>query len=169
MICLRRSSNSPRYFVPARSIPRSRETSSLSLRDSGTSPFAIRIARPSTTAVFPVPASPIKIGLFFVRRERICMMRAISVSRPITGSSLSSRASLMRLRVYLLRMRVFFGESTSPPALFLKSSRVFSMRSFVRRKRAKISRVSPGTSSNAKKRCSVETNSSLSSAAIFED
>jgi hypothetical protein len=37
-------------------------------------------------------------GLFFVRRERICMIRSISVSRPTTGSSLPSAASLVRLR-----------------------------------------------------------------------
>src|SRR6185295_1778505 len=36
--------------------------------------------------------------LFFVRRERICMIRSISVSRPTTGSSLPSEASLVRLR-----------------------------------------------------------------------
>src|ERR1700755_3413654 len=37
-------------------------------------------------------------GLFLVRRERICMIRSISVSRPTTGSSLPSWASLVRLR-----------------------------------------------------------------------
>jgi hypothetical protein len=36
--------------------------------------------------------------LFFVRRERICMIRSISVSRPTTGSSLPSDASFVRLR-----------------------------------------------------------------------
>jgi hypothetical protein len=29
--------------------------------------------------------SPMSTGLFFVRRERICMIRSISVSRPTTG------------------------------------------------------------------------------------
>ena len=43
-------------------------TNSLSFKDSGTSAFAILFARPSTTAVFPVPGSPINIGLFLVRR-----------------------------------------------------------------------------------------------------
>ena len=37
-------------------------------------------------------------GLFFVRRERICMIRSISVSRPTTGSSFDSAASFVRLR-----------------------------------------------------------------------
>ena len=58
----------------------------------------IRAARPSTTAVLPTPGSPSSTGLFFWRRERICMIRSISVSRPITGSSLPSSASLVRLR-----------------------------------------------------------------------
>jgi cellulose synthase/poly-beta-1,6-N-acetylglucosamine synthase-like glycosyltransferase len=58
---LRRSSNSPRYFVPAMSEPRSSETNSLSLSDSGISPCAIRSAKPSAIAVFPTPASPMRI------------------------------------------------------------------------------------------------------------
>src|SRR5215208_6990764 len=58
----------------------------------------MRWARPSTTAVLPTPGSPTSTGLFFVRRERICMIRSISVSRPTTGSSLPSDASLVRLR-----------------------------------------------------------------------
>src|SRR3954452_19601419 len=58
----------------------------------------MRWARPSTTAVLPTPGSPMSTGLFFVRRERICMIRSISVSRPTTGSSLPSEASLVRLR-----------------------------------------------------------------------
>src|SRR5450759_4393782 len=58
----------------------------------------MRCAKPSTTAVLPKPGSPIKTGLFFVRRERICMIRSISVSRPTTGSSLPSAASLVKLR-----------------------------------------------------------------------
>ena len=58
----------------------------------------MRWARPSTTAVLPTPGSPISTGLFFVRRERICMIRSISVSRPTHGSSLPSAASFVRLR-----------------------------------------------------------------------
>ncbi len=60
----------------------------------------MRCARPSTTAVFPTPGSPIRTGLFFVRRARICMTRRISSSRPITGSSLPRRASSIRSRPY---------------------------------------------------------------------
>ena len=39
-----------------------------------------------------------RTGLFFVRRESTCMTRSISRSRPITGSSLCSRASWVRFR-----------------------------------------------------------------------
>ena len=65
----RRSSNSPLYLAPAMSAPISRAASRLFLRLSDTSPATIRWARPSTIAVFPTPGSPIKTGLFFLRRE----------------------------------------------------------------------------------------------------
>src|SRR6476620_6807894 len=55
-------------------------------------------ARPSTTAVLPTPGSPIRIGLFLVRRDSTCMTRSISLARPMTGSSLPSRAAWVRLR-----------------------------------------------------------------------
>jgi hypothetical protein len=55
-------------------------------------------ARPSTIAVLPTPGSPISTGLFLVRRDSTCMTRSISFSRPITGSSLVSRASWVRFR-----------------------------------------------------------------------
>ena len=93
---LRRSSNSPRYLEPATMEPRSREISFLFCRVLGTSPATMRCARPSTTAVLPTPGSPISTGLFLVRRLRIWMTRRISWSRPITGSSLPSRACAVR-------------------------------------------------------------------------
>ena len=40
----------------------------------------------STTAVFPTPGSPMRTGLFLVRRDSTCTTRRISASRPITGS-----------------------------------------------------------------------------------
>jgi hypothetical protein len=64
-----------------------------SFRLSGTSPLAMRSASPSAIAVLPTPGSPISTGLFLVRRARIWMVRRISSSRPITGSSLPSRAA----------------------------------------------------------------------------
>ena len=69
MIFLRRSSNSPRYLVPATSEPMSSATRRLSSSVSGTSPVTIRCARPSTMAVLPTPGSPIRAGLFLVRRR----------------------------------------------------------------------------------------------------
>ena len=98
---LSRSSNSPRYFAPATIAARSRETSRLSRNDSGTSPATIRWARPSTTAVLPTPGSPISTGLFLVRRDSTWTTRRISLSRPITGSSLPSRAAAVRSTPYL--------------------------------------------------------------------
>ena len=56
----------------------------------------MRKARPSTTAVLPTPASPVSIGLFWRRRSRMSTAWRISPSRPITGSSLPSRASCVR-------------------------------------------------------------------------
>ena len=91
-----RSSNSPRNLAPASSAPMSSARSDFSCRFSGTSPSAMRWASPSTMAVLPTPASPITTGLFLVRRFRICITRRTSVSRPMTGSSLPSRASCVR-------------------------------------------------------------------------
>ena len=56
-------------------------------------------------AVLPTPASPISTGLFLVRRERICMTRKISFSRPMTGSNLPSRAWVVRSREYFSSVR----------------------------------------------------------------
>ena len=68
MIFLSRSSNSPRYFVPATSEPMSSVRTRLLSRMSGTSPATMRCARPSAIAVLPTPGSPISAGLFFVLR-----------------------------------------------------------------------------------------------------
>ena len=92
----RRSSNSPRYFAPASIAPRSSASILLPLSDSGTSPSIIFFAKPSTMAVLPTPGSPISTGLFLVRRERICRSLRVSSSRPMTGSMLPSRASLVK-------------------------------------------------------------------------
>ena len=91
-----RSSNSPRYFAPASIEPMSSEMRRFSFRPSGTSPSAMRRARPSTIAVLPTPGSPISTGLFFVRRLSTWMTRRISSSRPMTGSILPSRARAVR-------------------------------------------------------------------------
>ena len=98
-----RSSNSPRYFAPAIKEPTSSSKIVLSFKVSGTSPLKIRQARPSTTAVFPTPGSPIRTGLFLLLRERISLMRRISLSRPMTGSILPAATSLTRSRPYFFK------------------------------------------------------------------
>mmetsp|Transcript_23947 Transcript_23947/g.77068 ORF Transcript_23947/g.77068 Transcript_23947/m.77068 type:complete len:204 (+) Transcript_23947:2283-2894(+) len=95
---LRRSSNSPRYLAPAMRAPMSREITVFPLKASGTSPSATRWARPSAMAVFPTPGSPTSTGLFFVRRLKICTVRRISSSRPMTGSNFPSRADWVKSR-----------------------------------------------------------------------
>ena len=92
----RRSSNSPLYFAPATSAPISSAKIFLSFSPCGTSPFTIRCASPSTTAVLPTPGSPISTGLFLVFRERIRTTLRISLSRPMTGSSFWSLARSTR-------------------------------------------------------------------------
>ncbi len=95
-----RSSNSPRYLAPAISAPMSSAINCLSFSDSGTSPLTMRSASPSAIAVLPTPGSPISTGLFLVRRDSTWMVRRISSSRPMTGSSLPARASAVRSRAY---------------------------------------------------------------------
>ena len=73
----RRSSNSPRYFVPAIIPAMSSATRRLPVSVSGTSSLTIRWAMPSTIAVLPTPGSPSSTGLFFVRRERISIVCSI--------------------------------------------------------------------------------------------
>ena len=88
----KRSSNSPRYLAPATSAPMSRLNTVRSFKFSGTSPFTMRCARPSAIAVLPTPASPMSTGLFLRLRLRMRMTLRISVSRPMTGSSLLALA-----------------------------------------------------------------------------
>ena len=96
----KRSSNSPRNFAPAIRLPISSEKIVLSFSESGTSPRTIRCASPSAIAVLPTPGSPISTGLFFVFRLKIRMTLRISLSRPMTGSSLCCRAISTRSEPY---------------------------------------------------------------------
>ena len=109
MIFLSRSSNSPRYLVPATSEPMSRVRTRLFSSVSGTSPATMRWARPSAMAVLPTPGSPMSAGLFFVRRLRIWMTRSISFSRPMTGSILPARTASVRLMPELVDRRGLAG------------------------------------------------------------
>ena len=125
-IAFKRSSNSPRYFAPAIKEPISNSISFLSFNELGTSPFMIRQAIPSTTAVLPTPGSPINTGLFFVLRDKIWITRRISSSRPIIGSILPLFTSSTKSRPYLLKASKLlsaFGVSIFlPPRRFSSSS-----------------------------------------------
>ena len=167
IMALRRSSNSPRYLVPAISAPKSSDTTSLSRKESGTSPEAMRDAKPSAIAVLPTPASPMSIGLFLVRRLKICITRFISSSRPMTGSSLFCAAIWVSERVYFCRALNFLGLSAVACLVERSSISARVIASRVMRKRLSNSRAVPGTSKSAIKICSVETNSSWSSVATL--
>ena len=112
---LSRFSNSPFTLAPACSNPMSSTCSSTPCSTSGTSPSAMRRARPSTTAVLPTPASPVRIGLFWRRRSRMSTSWRISASRPITGSMWPSRARWVRLVVNWSRAGVE-DSAPSPPS-----------------------------------------------------
>ena len=81
-----RCSNSPFIEAPACIRPMSSAQSLTPRSGGGTSPAAMRCAKPSTTAVLPTPASPVRIGLFCRRRISTSMIWRISSSRPRTGS-----------------------------------------------------------------------------------
>jgi hypothetical protein len=93
-----RSSNWPRYLVPATRAARSSVTTRLLCSTRETFFCTMRRASPSAIAVLPTPGSPMSTGLFFLRRESTWATRSISFSRPTIGSSLSSMASLVRSR-----------------------------------------------------------------------
>ena len=90
-----RSSNCPRYLVPATMDAMSSATTRLPNSTRDTLRCTMRSANPSAMADLPTPGSPISTGLFFLRRLRICTTRSISFSRPTIGSSLSSMAALV--------------------------------------------------------------------------
>ena len=132
----RRSSNWPRYIVPATREPTSSWSTRFLSRSAGTSPSMIRCARPSTMAVLPTPGSPIRAGLFLVRRAKIWMTRSISFCRPMTGSSFpasarevrsvaswSTRGELLSESLSLLRKRLVL-PMPSVSALLRRSSRL---------------------------------------------
>ena len=86
-------------LAPAWSRPTSSVSSDTSFSCGGTSPRARRTAKPSTTAVLPTPASPVRIGLFWRRRSRMSTICRISSSRPLIGSISSFRAFSVRSTV----------------------------------------------------------------------
>ena len=102
-----RSSNCPRYFVPATKLAKSSVTTRLLNKFLDTFFLMIRNAKPSAIADFPTPGSPIKSGLFFFLRLKICETRSISFSRPTTGSNLPSSAISVKSRPKLSNTGVF--------------------------------------------------------------
>ena len=91
------SSNSPRYFDPASKLPISNPQTSKFCKNLGTLLSLISVARPSAMAVLPTPGSPTISTLLLKRLANTVTISSSSVSRPITGSSLSSCASLLIL------------------------------------------------------------------------
>ncbi len=91
-----RSSNCPRYLVPATRLAKSSITTRLLKSTRDTFLCIILKAKPSAIAVFPTPGSPIRIGLFFLRLDKICETRSISFSLPTMASSLPSSADLVK-------------------------------------------------------------------------
>ena len=170
---LSRSSNWPRYCAPATIAPRSRLTSRLSRSDSGTSPATMRWARPSTIAVLPTPGSPISTGLFLVRRDSTWITRRISESRPITGSTLPSRALAVRSTLYFSSAWYCCSGSADgdPPvaAADLRERRdqaVLGDAGGLERLGDRTAAADPGICARPASRCSVETYSSPSGRAI---
>ncbi len=125
----------------------------------------MRSAIPSTMAVLPTPGSPISTGLFLVRRDRTCIARRISSSRPMTGSSLPLRASSVRSRVYLASDWYFPSASGSVTRCVPRTSASAFMSASLRTPASFRARLAAPWSlaSSASRRCSLETYSSLNS------
>ena len=97
---LMRSSNSPRYLLPAIICAMSSAQIWVSLSIGGTSPRAILAANPSASADLPTPGSPMSSGLFFVFLPSTRIMASISALLPMSGSSSPLAAARVRLRAY---------------------------------------------------------------------
>ena len=93
-----RSSNCPRYLVPATSEATSRVTILLLNSTRLTFFSTMRNASPSAMALLPTPGSPIKMGLFFFRRLSTWLTRSISFARPTMGSRRPSSAMRVKSR-----------------------------------------------------------------------
>mmetsp|Transcript_92485 Transcript_92485/g.146235 ORF Transcript_92485/g.146235 Transcript_92485/m.146235 type:complete len:249 (-) Transcript_92485:77-823(-) len=94
-------SNSPLALAPARIDAMSSCKMRFFIKTSGTSSATIFCAKPSTTAVLPTPGSPIRTGLFFCRRAKICVMRSSSDALPTSGSKAPSAAACVKSLVHL--------------------------------------------------------------------
>ena len=89
MTAFKRSSNSPRYLVPATRAAKSKVTIRLSNKKFRDVALFNTLGKPFGDGGFAYARLPDRrTGLFLVRRERIWITRSISSSRPITGSKL---------------------------------------------------------------------------------
>ncbi len=163
------SSNSPRYFAPAIKDPISKENNFLSFSPVGTSPLEILIAKPSTTAVLPTPASPIKTGLFLVFLDKICITFLISSSLPITGSIFCALALSTKSTPYLLSTSYV----SSGLSVVTLTFPLTSINAFIKAFMLKLQlcntffTVLSPLSNKAINKCSTETKSSFISVAFF--
>ena len=114
-----RSSNSPRYLVPATNEDIYSATTRFSRRASGTSPRVISWASFSANAVLPTPGFPTRAMLFLVFRHRICTICSTWFSRPITGMQPPSAA--FWVKSWLNRSSSFV-TIVFPPAIFFRLS-----------------------------------------------
>jgi len=110
---LSRSSNSPRYLVPAISVRDRAPRDACCAATQGRPRSRCAGRDPRRSAVLPTPGSPIRTGLFLVRRDNTCITRRISSSRPMTGSNLALAGQLREVAgealerlVFLLRLLV---------------------------------------------------------------
>ncbi len=110
----------------------------------------MRWAKPSTMAVLPTPDSPIRTGLFFVRRLKIWSTRSISSDRPMTGSNWPSWASCVRSRPNSSKAGVLLLRSRSRGADFRRKVTV-SCRA-VSRLAPRLRRILPPIPSSSRKR-----------------
>ncbi len=165
---LSRSSNSPLNFVPAIKEPKSKAIISFPFKVSGISPETILWAKPSIMAVLPTPGSPIKTGLFLVRRERIWITLLNSSSLPIKGSSFPWRAFSVRFSEYFSKARNLDSGISSVTLILPRNSA--KMRKAISRRKPNFSKMvfaGEVISKTPISKCSQETNSSLLNLANF--
>ena len=105
MIFLSRSSNSPRYFVPAPAT-RCRGQDALVEQRLGDVAGDDPVGQPSAMAVLPTPGSPIRAGLFFVFGQDLDDPLDLLLA-PMTGIQLARAGGLGEVDAELVDGRVF--------------------------------------------------------------
>ena len=124
----------------------------------------MRWARPSAIAVLPTPGSPMRTGLFFVRRERTWTTRRISSSRPMTGSSSPFAARSVRSTPNFSSAWILSSGAWSVTRFVPRTSPIaLSSSSFVAPALRSASPAFEPWPARLRSRCSVETYSSLRS------